>query len=154
LNNIFYTIPMLPKNIERAVYISATPPIVWQYLTDTDMMARWMGEQEMNIKVETDWTVGNPIVISGFHHTKFENKGRVLDFEPNKLLQYTHLSSVSRLPGDEENYAIISFLLSSENEGTLLTLTLERFATETIMKHLDFYWRGAINVLKRRIETS
>lgn len=145
---------MLQKNIERAIYISAAPHIVWQYLTDKNITARWMGEEEMNIKVETNWLVGTPILISGFHHTKFENKGRVLDFEPAKLLRYTHLSSVSRLPHEEENYAIISFLLASEKEGKLLTLTLERFATETIMKHLDFYWRGAIGKLKKHIETS
>lgn len=143
---------MLQSNIERAIYISAAPNTVWQYLTDTNIMARWMGELEMNIKVETNWTVGSPIVISGFHHIKFENTGRVLNFEPGKLLCYTHLSSASHLPADEKNYTIISLLLASENEGTLLTLTLARFATETIMKHLDFYWRGTLNKLKKLIE--
>lgn len=37
-----------------------------------------IGEPEMGIEIITNWQVGSPIVIKGFHHKKFENKGTVL----------------------------------------------------------------------------
>lgn len=36
---------------------------------------------------------------------------------------------------------------------TDLTVTLTGFATESIFKHLDFYWRGTVGVLKRHVES-
>ena len=33
-----------------------------------------------------------------------------------------------------------------------LTLTITNFPTEAIYKHLDFYWRTALEVFKRFVE--
>jgi len=140
------------NKIEKAITIAAAPAQVWMCLTEPKLMGHWMGESEMKLKVRTDWTIGNPITISGFHHIKFQNTGRVLEFEPQKIIQYTHLSSLSRLPENVENHSVISFVLTAQDENTLLTLYIERFPTETIMKHLDFYWQGTISVLKNFIE--
>jgi hypothetical protein len=47
--------------------------IVWPTLTDPDLMKQWMGEPTMEIEITTDWKIGNPIIITGFHPIKFEN---------------------------------------------------------------------------------
>jgi len=140
------------KKVEKTVSINTSHSKVWEYLTDPNLMKKWMGEPEMNIEIITDWVVGNPILIKGFHHIEFENKGTILQFNPHKIVQYSHLSSISRLPDTRENYAIITFLLTPNEKQTLLTVKIENFPTESIYKHLDFYWHGTTTILKKIIE--
>jgi hypothetical protein len=48
----------------------------------------------------------------------------------------------------------IAFELADADGGTALRLVVERFATETIFRHLDLYWRGTLHVLKTFVERS
>jgi uncharacterized protein YndB with AHSA1/START domain len=141
--------------ISRTVIIRADTTAVWRALTDPVLIRRWAAEPELNLEVVTDWQVGSPIIFKGIHHVRFENYGTVLHFQPNTFLQYTHLSSISRLPDRPENYTRIAFRLSPSDDGlTSLSVELENFPTESILRHLDFYWRVTIEVLKQFIETS
>ena len=142
----------MTKKVEKMVSIDTPPSKVWEYLTEPNLMKTWMGEPEMNIQVTTDWTVGNSILIKGFHHVNFENEGTVLQFDFQHIIQYSHLSSISRLPNIKENYSIITFTIASKERKTLLKIQVENFPTESIYKHLDFYWQGTANILKDLIE--
>ncbi|MBK7857749.1 MAG: SRPBCC domain-containing protein [Archangiaceae bacterium] len=137
----------MSQRIARSIVIAAPAQAVWQTLTRPELMRRWMGEPEMNIEVETDWAVGGPITVRGFHHTQFTDTGTVLLFEPCTALRYTHLSSVSRLPDVPESYTTLDFRLAEAGGGTTLSVTLTGFPTEVIFKHLDFYWRGTLAVV-------
>lgn len=138
--------------IEKTVVIAAPPAMVWNVLTSPIAMRAWMGEPEMAIDVDTDWRPGSPIVISGVHHGPFRNRGIVLDVVPGALLRYTHLSSVSALADVPEHYSVIAFELTALDGGTAVRLTVERFATDTIFRHLDLYWRGTMEVFKAFVE--
>ena len=142
----------MDKWIEKEFLINSLVSTTWEYLTSPQLMRKWMAEPQMNVEVITDWVVGNPILIKGFHHTKFENKGKVLQFEPYKIIQYSHLSSISRLPDTIENCALIALLLTPMENKTLLSLKIENFPTESIYKHMDFYWNGTMAILKKCIE--
>lgn len=135
------------------VTINAAAATVWQTLTDPAVMQQWMAESELTI--DTDWTVGSPILIRGeLHHLPFANKGTVLQFMPEQLLQYTHLSSLSALPDQPDSYSILTFQLAPTATQTALTVTVTNFPTETIYKHLAFYWTVVLEILKRKIEAS
>jgi uncharacterized protein YndB with AHSA1/START domain len=138
--------------VEKIVSINAPTSRVWKYLTDPQLMKKWMGEPEMNIEVITDWVVGDPIVIKAFHHQYFENYGTVLQFEPEKIIQYTHLSSISHLSDTKESYTVITFKLTSKGTQTDLSMSAENFPTESIYKHMEFYWRVTPVLLKELIE--
>jgi uncharacterized protein YndB with AHSA1/START domain len=142
----------MTQRIEKKITIKAPPSIVWNTLTKPELMKEWMGTPEMQIEISTDWKAGSPITIKGFHHIKFENKGTVLQFEPGKVLQYNYLSSLSQLPDEPGNYSVIEFKLAPIEDHSLLTLTIRNFPTETIFKHIDFYWRGTIEILRKLIE--
>lgn len=144
--------PMEDIRVSASTVIQAPASAVWEYLTDPGRMNQWMGEPEMGVEVATEWEVGGPIRISGFHHIAFENTGTVLRFEPGKILRYTHRSSLSHLPDTPENHSIITFRLSGKEGGTALEVTVENFPTETIHKHLAFYWRSTLPLLKRVVE--
>jgi uncharacterized protein YndB with AHSA1/START domain len=115
-------------------------------------MKEWLGQPEVAIEIQTDWTVGGPIVISGFHHVRFKNRGIVLAFEPMACLAYTHLRSISRHPDVPENYVTLEFTLNAVDATTVLTFRATGFPTESIFKHLQFYWSGTLPILKRIVE--
>src|SRR5258707_5978653 len=140
--------------VSKTVHINAPTSVVWETLTNRESMKRWMADSETEINIITDWKVGSPMIIRGtLHRVKFENKGIVLQFEPEKILQYNHLSSISRLlPDIPESYTIIEFRLTPVNSQTELTLTASNFPTETIYKHFRFYWNVTLELLKRMIE--
>ena len=80
-------------------------------------MKQWMSEAVTDII--TDWQVGSPVIIEGQVYKKiFQNKGIVLANEPEKLLEYTHLSSLSRLPDVAENHCHFRFSLQPVDNGT------------------------------------
>jgi uncharacterized protein YndB with AHSA1/START domain len=140
--------------IEKSILINSDPSTIWKTLTVPELVQQWMGEPEMGIEIHTDWKVNSPIIIRGFHHIKFENRGTVLQFEPCKTLKYSHLSSVSRLVDKADNYSIIGFVLTPLENQTLLSLTIENFPTDTIFKHLQFYWNTTIHKIKYFIENN
>jgi uncharacterized protein YndB with AHSA1/START domain len=110
---------IITMKVEKSVTINVPPSNVWEYLTDSSLMSKWMGDPEMNIEVITDWKVG---------------------------------SSISRLPDTKENYSVNTFTVSLIEEKTHLKIEVENFPTETIYKHLNFYWQGTIILLKNLIE--
>jgi uncharacterized protein YndB with AHSA1/START domain len=146
-----YTSPDGDQIATKTIKIDAPTSKVWDALTNPALMKKWMSETEINII--TDWKVGTPIVMHGtLNRIKFQNNGTVLQFEREKVLQYSHLSSLSRLPDEPRNYALIEFRLEPIENQTNLTLTLRNFQTEAIYKHLVFYWNVTLEILKRMIE--
>ena len=140
------------KIFSKLVTIDAPASQVWQMLTTPELMKKWM-MPDIEIDIITDWKVGSPILMRGHMNGKnFENKGTVLQFEPEKVLQYSHLSSISRLPDRPESYTIMEFRLQSNENQTSLTLTLRNFPTESIYKHLTFYWNVTLEIIKKMIE--
>ena len=135
----------------KTIPINAPTSTVWEALTNPVLMKKWMSEDEVDIL--TDWTLGSPVLIRGkLHGIKFENKGKVLQFEPERILRYSHLSSLSRLPDKDESYSVFEFRLTPIDQETSLTLTLSNFPTESIYKHLAFYWNVTLEIIKKMIE--
>lgn len=138
--------------MNKVIHINAPTSHVWHILTTPELMQKWM-MSDVEINILTDWKVGGPIVIRGNMNGKnFENWGMVLQFEPEKTLRYSHLSSLSRLPDQPENYSIVEFRLRPMDHQTTLELTLTNFPTESIYQHLAFYWNVTLEILKRMIE--
>jgi uncharacterized protein YndB with AHSA1/START domain len=50
----------IPPRLHRTVVIGAAPTAVWQALTEPALMRQWMGEPEMQIAIDTAWTLGGP----------------------------------------------------------------------------------------------
>ena len=135
-----------------SITINAAPTEVWQTLTNPEIMIQWLGDPEMEIEVLTNWEVNNPIIIKGFHHIKFENKGIVLVFNKERKLSFTHLSSVSKLPDIPESYSTLSFTIEPIGNITQLLLNIENFPTESIRRHLEFYWKTTLVTIKNKAE--
>lgn len=141
-----------PQQIEKSILIETSPKTVWNYLTAPAFMKKWMGDEEMEIDILSDWKIGGSFVIKGFHHIPFENRGTILQFEVEKVFQYEYLSSMSGLEDVPESYTRISFYLAPMDGHTELTVQAENFPTFEIYKHWEFYWNGTLGIIKWRIE--
>lgn len=142
----------IKEEITNSIYIDKDCVKVWSVITDIHLMKKWMGEPDMSIDIITDWVVGNPIIVSGFHHVNFINTGKVLCSEPYNRISYSSKSSLSHLDDKAESYTVISFILKPSKSGTLLTINLQNFPNEVIKKHHELYWRTTIILIKKLIE--
>ncbi|MBT2749399.1 SRPBCC domain-containing protein [Lysobacter sp. ISL-42] len=116
----------------------------------------WMSDQPLELI--TDWIVGAPILIRGilYGRLRFENSGRVEAFEPERVLQYSHWSSLSRrvLPDLAHNHVVIRLELQPSIAGTDLRLTLSNLASYAVYGHINYYWGIALAALKRHCESA
>jgi uncharacterized protein YndB with AHSA1/START domain len=97
--------------------------------------------------------VGSPIVFWGeWQGNKYEDKGVILKFEPQRLLQYSHFSPLSGLPDTPENYHIVTIELTEQGAGTHLTLIQDNNPTEQAHEHSEKNWAMMLECLKKLVE--
>ncbi len=141
-----------PSTITKATTINAPAAVIWRVLTTPTLINEWISEDD--ITTETTWQVGAPIVVSGKLHgtIPFENRGVVLQFEPESVLKYTAWSKLNRLPDLPENHAVIEFQLApADADQTRLTLILNQMNDATY-EHYNFYWNVALYQIKLTAE--
>jgi uncharacterized protein YndB with AHSA1/START domain len=105
---------------EVSIDVRAPQHRVWQALTDPDLVQQYF----MGARVNTDWQVGSPITFTGEWEGKpFEDKGEILEFEPEQRLSYSHWSPLSGADDILENYHVVTVQLSGADDRTEVTLT-------------------------------
>ena len=81
----------------------------------------------------------------------YEDKGTVLEFEPEKLLRYSYWSNFSGEPDILENYHIVSYILKKGDVKTLLTIT-QSCKTEEAREHSEKNWKMVLDTMKKMLE--
>jgi uncharacterized protein YndB with AHSA1/START domain len=95
--------------------IAADPEKVWSALTGPNATVMPM------TKVETDWTVGHPIVFSGeWKGQSFEDHGQVKKVSEGREVIFTHWSGNRPQPPD---YHVVRYALSPDGNMTKVRLT-------------------------------
>ena len=97
--------------------------------------------------------MGSPITYKGTWEGKaYEDKGRVLQVEPRKLLVSTFWSSLSGLPDVPESYKTVRYELSTEGSGTKLTITQDNSGSQEEASHSEQNWKIVLDGLKTVLE--
>ena len=131
------------------ITINAPRSKVWEALTRPEYTKKLF----FGADVISDWKVGSSIIYRGIWQGKpFEDKGTILKFEPEKLLVTTHWSPLSGVPDRPENYHTVSYELSGQEGGTLLTLTQDNNATEEERLHSEQNWKMMLENMKKMLE--
>ena len=134
---------------KASISIDAPTSKVWDALTKPELIKQYL----FGTEVTTDWQVGSSITYKGVWEGKaYEDKGKVLQVEPEKLLVSTFWSALSGLPDIPENYQTVRYELSSENGGTRLTLTQDNNDSEEGAKHSEQNWNMVLEGLKKLLE--
>src|SRR5690349_7686145 len=121
--------------------IDAPASKVWDALTQPELIKQYL----FGTDVKTDWQVGSPITYKGEWQGKhYEDKGKIVQIEPRKLLVSTYWSSMGGLPDTPENYNTVRYDLSPEGHGTRLTITQDNNPSEEAAHHAEQNWHTVL----------
>lgn len=138
------------NNIAKAeTTINATADKVWDALTNPEMIKKYM----FGATVISDWKEGSKIIWKGEWEGKsYEDKGKILRFEPKRSLQYSHFSPLSGLHDNPENYHIVTIDLAEKDRQTVVSLTQDNNANEKEKDHSEKNWKMMLGSLKKLLE--
>ena len=111
----------------KTVVIDAPRAKVWDALTNPAKVKQYLHGTDLS----ADWTVGSPITWRGeWKGHSYVDKGTVLAVEPERLLRYTHWSSMGGTENRPENYHTVTYELADDGGKTTLALTQDNNATQ------------------------
>jgi uncharacterized protein YndB with AHSA1/START domain len=135
---------------EASIVINAPASKVWEALTNPTMVKQYL----FGTEVKSDWKKGSPITYTGeWEGKKYEDKGTILEVEPEKYLLSTYWSSMSGTEDKPENYQKVGYRLTPEGEGTKLTITQENAKSQEAADHSKKNWEMVLGSLKKLLES-
>ncbi len=138
-----------PVVAKAEVVIHASPARVWQALTEPDLIEKYL----FGAHVETDWQPGSPIVYRGeWQGQAYEDKGVVLEVQPEKRLVSTYWSPLSGVPDEPAYYKTVTYELAPEGEGTRVSVTQDNNASPEEAESSSQNWRRVLEGMKAVIE--
>jgi len=143
---------MSDKLIAKAsTSIDASKDEVWKALVTPKAIKQYM----FGADVESDWSEGSTITWEGeMKGKKYRDKGVILKFDPEQILQYEHFSPLSGKPDKPENYHTITINLSGSGNKTEVSLSQDNNADEKARKESEKNWRAMLAGLKSYVEKS
>jgi uncharacterized protein YndB with AHSA1/START domain len=133
------------------IEIDAPRDRVWTALTDPEQIKEYM----FGSRVETDWKPGSPIVWKGEYEGKqYEDKGEIVDIEPERRLQMTHFSPLSGKEDRPENYHTLVYELEGRDGKTRVSLRQDNNPSEEAAEHSQKNWETMLSGLKQFVESS
>lgn len=136
-----------PVTVQATIH--ALPDRVWKALTDPAEIKQYM----MGAAVNSEWTPGSKITWSGEWQGKtYEDKGKIMAFEENKKLQYTHFSPLEGKEDRPENYRTITVTLDEADGQTTVHLTQDGAGSEKDKEQATKNWQSMLEGMKKLIE--
>lgn len=140
---------MTPYKIEKSIELNANREKVWDGLTNPEIIKQYM----FGTETICDWQEGSEIIFQGsYEGTSYKDKGIIQKIIPEKLLQYTYLSSFSGLEDKPENYHLITYELQDLNGKTNLILRQENIQNKEAQEHADKNWDFVLFTIKDILE--
>jgi uncharacterized protein YndB with AHSA1/START domain len=111
----------MATNISTIV-LNAPVEKVWNALTKPELVKQWQYGSDLI----TDWKTGNEIRFRNeWEGQIFEQWGTILEVVPNQKIKYSLFFPRPELEDKPENYFIMSYVLSKENQKTKLEIIQE-----------------------------
>jgi uncharacterized protein YndB with AHSA1/START domain len=129
--------------------IDAPRDKVWTALTDPQQIKEYMFGSE----VVTDWKQGSPIVWKGeYEGNKYEDKGEIVEIEPERRLKVTHFSPLSGQEDRPENYHTLLYELEERGGRTRVSLSQDNNASKEAAEHSQANWEKMLAGLRQVAE--
>ena len=107
--------------------INAPKSKVWRALTDPAAIKAYL----FGTDVHTDWKKGSPITYTGVWEGKqYEDKGIIVDIEPENYYHSTYYSPLSGKEDKPENYNNVIWTLKEEGDATIATISQDNIENE------------------------
>ena len=142
----------MPDHVATAeIQIDARLAEVWDALVDPKLIKKYM----FGTEVDTDWTPGSPIVWRGVYEGKsYEDKGEILEIEPEQLLRMTHFSPLTGKEDAPANYHTLTYKLEMNGDKTRVSLSQDNNASDEEAEHSRSNWEKMLSGLKEVVESS
>ena len=139
------------KHVSRAsIAIEASGANVWDALVNPATAKAYF----FGAEVRSDWKEGSPITFTGeFNGNSYHEKGTILQYQAERLLQYSHWSDLDQLPDLQENYRNWTFRIESSSAGVVLSIIEDNIADETKRARSDEFWSGVLKTIKEIVES-
>ena len=130
--------------------IQAPVAKVWDALVTPATIKQYM----FGTTVASEFKKGSPITWKGeWQGRKYEDKGVILDLQPQRKLAYSHFSPLSGLPEKPENFHNITIELIDKGKQTLVALSQDNNANEKERDHSQKNWEMMLSGLKKVLES-
>jgi uncharacterized protein YndB with AHSA1/START domain len=134
---------------KQSITINASQSKVWEAIVNPELVKKYF----FGTTVTSTWKKGDPITWTGEWEGKaYEDKGKILDIEKDKLLKYTYWSSFSGKPDVPENYVVVTYRLRDVGGKTEYTIEQEGLASEEAVRHSEQNWAGVLEGLRKMLE--
>ena len=134
---------------KTSITIHAPAAKVWEALTEPELIKQYL----FGTEAISEWKVGSSIAYKGVWEGKsYEDKGRILQLVPLRLLQSTYWSSMGGLEDKPENYATVTYELEAKDNDTQLSVSVDNIATEKERDHTEKNWGMVLETMKKLLE--
>jgi len=141
----------MDKNLiaKASINIDAPREDVWKALVSPKAIKQYM----FGTTVVSDWREGGPIVWKGEWQGKsYEDKGVILQLNPERTIQYSHFSPLAGVPDRPENYHTVTVELSGEGDRTHVALSQDKNASDEERAEAEKNWGMMLDGLKKFVE--
>ena len=130
--------------------IQAPAAKVWEALITPSIIKKYM----FGTTVASDFKKGSPITWKGeWEGKKYEDKGVILDLQPQRKLAYSHYSPLSGQPEKPENFHNVTIELTDKGKQTLVALSQDNNSNEKERDHSQKNWEMMLSSLKKVLES-
>jgi len=135
-----------------SVTIDVSAPRVWDALVNPAMIERY----QPVTSVVSEWKEESPIVWRReFQGKSFQVRGKIVRFEPERVLEYDHSLPIFRSSGtghSPQSYRRVTIELREERTQTHLSVTERGNKTRRELEHSEGSWRMVLHGMKALLE--
>jgi uncharacterized protein YndB with AHSA1/START domain len=132
-----------------SITINTAPNRVWQALTDPKLVKQYLFDTDMT----GTWEKGGSVRYRGeWQGQSYEDKGTVLEIEPEHIIVMDYFSPASGKPDAPENHQVITYLIAAHDDVTKLTVTQDNNIDEADAKRAEDNWQSILQSLKKLVE--
>jgi len=118
---------------------------IWEAFTSKEIFPKWF----LGANLDTSWEIGTPIKFSGeYQGFSYQDKGMVLQFAPNKLIEYSYLSQFGGYDDKPENYLWVQCSFEERDGGSSVFIRQSNYSEER-MEHSKTGWKDLLNGLEK-----
>jgi uncharacterized protein YndB with AHSA1/START domain len=140
----------MDKQLKKSYEINAPVSRVWDALTDPRLIKKYF----FGTDASDDFREGGTVLYKGiFDGKSYQDKGKILEFIPERKMTIDHWSSRSGKPDAPENYSSHSYNLTpSGNKTKLIMSQQDNYETDESRAKAWNHWDVVVDGLKKIVE--
>lgn len=139
----------MAKYIQHQLFYPHPPELVWEYITDADLLAQWIMKNDFKPIVGHEFNfIAKPMPDMDFDGIFY---CKVLEVVPYKKLSYSW--NFGPGPGEPVTESVVNWTLTPKDNGTELLLQHRDFKGTNFMAMFDSMNKGWLELINKMLKT-